>query len=404
MPKISVIVPVYNAEKYLGWCVNSILNQTFRDFELLLVNDGSTDGSLEICNNYAALDSRVRVITKENGGVSSARNQGLQEARGEYIQFVDSDDCIQPQMMEVLLETMSTYSADIVFCGIKIVKIESGVPHPVVDLTSDCLGKECVYDKKLFWENMMCFFWETSIMEGPCNRLYRLRIIQDKALRFPEDMSYGEDCVFNLGYYNHVNTAVFLREPYYYYIWHENESLARSYKNGLFSNQMRQVEMLLDYVKHNDALTKEGEFYWANYCASQTMKSLESLTSADCPLTKKEKKQVIVQVVHNQYVRDSFPEATYIPDRYDSMKQLVRECDVGGILEFLYDLKKGKSFKQNPTPHPGNLNIFLVSVCRGFQRIFQKGPINKWAHIVELNLATVGVKTTLIRAKNKLLK
>ena len=99
---ISVIVPVYNTELYLHRCIDSILSQTFTDFELLLINDGSTDRSGEICDEYAGKDKRVRVFHKENGGVSSARNIGLDEARGEWIAFVDSDDWVSPKLLEIL--------------------------------------------------------------------------------------------------------------------------------------------------------------------------------------------------------------------------------------------------------------------------------------------------------------
>ena len=102
-PKISVIVPVYNAEKYLHRCIDSILSQTFTDFELLLINDGSKDSSGAICDEYAAKDNRVRVFHKENGGASSARNLGLDNAKGEWIAFVDSDDLLEVNMLNHLL-------------------------------------------------------------------------------------------------------------------------------------------------------------------------------------------------------------------------------------------------------------------------------------------------------------
>ena len=104
MPKISVIVPVYNVEKYLHRCVDSILAQTFTDFELLLINDGSKDSSGVICDEYAAKDSRVLVFHKENGGVSSARNMGLDNAKGEWISFVDSDDWVEKEYLETLYQ------------------------------------------------------------------------------------------------------------------------------------------------------------------------------------------------------------------------------------------------------------------------------------------------------------
>lgn len=114
---ISVIVPVYNTELYLHRCIDSILSQTFTDFELLLINDGSTDRSGEICDEYAGKDKRVRVFHKENGGVSSARNIGLDEARGEWIAFVDSDDWVSPKLLEILHGEAEKGKHDLVFCN-----------------------------------------------------------------------------------------------------------------------------------------------------------------------------------------------------------------------------------------------------------------------------------------------
>lgn len=119
MCKISIIVPIYNVEKYLKKCINSILEQTFNEFELILVNDGSTDQSLKICNEYKRLDSRVRVINKLNGGLSSARNAGLEVANGEYIAFVDSDDYIDSDMYNMMIGLAKERNADIVQCRFK---------------------------------------------------------------------------------------------------------------------------------------------------------------------------------------------------------------------------------------------------------------------------------------------
>lgn len=117
MPEISVIVPVYNVEKYLRQCIESIKMQTFENWELILVDDGSLDNSGSICDEYAQSDNRIKVVHKENGGVSTARNFGLAIAAGKYISFIDSDDYIVPKFFEIMLEKLLTYKADIVRCG-----------------------------------------------------------------------------------------------------------------------------------------------------------------------------------------------------------------------------------------------------------------------------------------------
>ncbi len=121
MAVLSIIIPVYNKEQYINGCLTSILNQTFTDFELILVNDGSTDGSEAVCRRFAEADNRIRLITKPNGGVSSARNVGLSKASGKYIGFIDSDDAIEPDMYELLIRNAEQHQADISICRLKTI-------------------------------------------------------------------------------------------------------------------------------------------------------------------------------------------------------------------------------------------------------------------------------------------
>ena len=120
MPQISIVIPVYNVEAYISACITDILNQTFCDFELILVNDGSTDSSGKICDEFAVTDNRIRVIHKQNGGASDARNSGIDVAQGEWIMFFDSDDCFEPDIVQTLYETAQRENADMAVCSIDL--------------------------------------------------------------------------------------------------------------------------------------------------------------------------------------------------------------------------------------------------------------------------------------------
>ena len=135
---ISIIVPIYNSEKYLERCINSILNQTYTNFELILINDGSKDSSLKICRKYASKDNRIVVIDKENEGVSIARNMGIQRAKGELISFVDADDYIEKTFLEDMLNVMSKYNVDYVTCGYNRV-YDDHTEHINNDLSEICM-------------------------------------------------------------------------------------------------------------------------------------------------------------------------------------------------------------------------------------------------------------------------
>ena len=200
MPKISVFVPVYNTEKYLRQCIDSILAQTFTDFELLLINDGSTDGSGAICDEYAQKDSRVRVFHQENGGVSSARNLGLNNVRGEWISFVDSDDWVKKNFLDKLI--VNSENVDLVCVG--FIQIEDKLKYRNVDYegnASECLG--------LFFENrILGFLW---------NKLFKTDIIKSNNLLLNESISFREDEEFVLRYFCYITKVNSISYSCYYY-------------------------------------------------------------------------------------------------------------------------------------------------------------------------------------------
>lgn len=182
MPIISIIVPVYNTEKYLHRCIDSILGQTYTDFELLLVDDGSTDSSGAICDEYAAKDPRVRVFHKENGGVSSARNLGLDNAQGEWMTFVDSDDWVEKSMLYNLVKIDD---ADLIIGAMKFEHDSTiGVFPRIGRLEGRILNS-------LLAENI-----DHHSISGPCSKLFKRSIINDNFLRFNESLTFGEDAVF----------------------------------------------------------------------------------------------------------------------------------------------------------------------------------------------------------------
>ena len=207
---ISIIVPVYNTEKYLDRCIQSILAQTYTDFELLLIDDGSTDSSGALCDKYAEQDSRIRVFHKENGGVSSARNTGLDNAEGEYIIFVDSDDYMKSQMCEILYNKLIQEQADIVICGTE----ETGGGFWKPERNEN-------YTKVSFYE---CFgeLLQTELLSPPWNKIFVKKQIKQ---RFRNDISFGEDLIFNLQYLFDCNKISFITASPYFHTKDNNESL-----------------------------------------------------------------------------------------------------------------------------------------------------------------------------------
>ena len=185
MPKISIIIPVYNAEKYLRNCLDSVLNQSFADWEMLLVDDGSTDASPSICDEYAAKDGRIRVFHKENGGVSSARNLGLDNAKGEYITFIDSDDWWEEGAM-----TPETFSSG---CDVIQIPRNRGSFYKAYTKDIHCPTRDEVVA-----------FLDDNFYNECWGRFYKTSVIG--SVRFDETIRMGEDALFLVGIYDRISS------------------------------------------------------------------------------------------------------------------------------------------------------------------------------------------------------
>ena len=209
-PMVSIIVPIYNAENYLRRCVDSILNQEYTDYELLLVNDGSTDASGDICEEYGDRDPRVIVIQKENTGVSDSRNRALDRARGKYLQFLDSDDWITPDATRLFVRAAEEYGCDMVISDFYRVVGERLS-------TKGDIEEEGVLTREEFAAHMM---------ENPAdfyygvlwNKLYRRDIVEEHNLRMDTDINWCEDFMFNLEYIRYAKVFYALHAPIYYYV------------------------------------------------------------------------------------------------------------------------------------------------------------------------------------------
>ena len=209
-PTVSIIVPVYNAENTIPRCIESILNQEYSDFELLLVNDGSTDGSGAVCDAYAARDARVRVIHKENTGVSDTRNTALDQARGTYLQFLDSDDWITPDATSSLVRAAESAQCDLVVSD--FYRVVGERVSQKGDIDDDGVMTREEYAAHMM-ENPADFYYGVL-----WNKLYRRSIVEAHHLRMDPEISWCEDFMFNLEYIRYAETFRALQVPIYYYV------------------------------------------------------------------------------------------------------------------------------------------------------------------------------------------
>lgn len=223
-PTVSIIVPVYNAEGYIERCIDSILAQEFKDFELILIDDGSKDNSGKICDSYAANDSRIKVIHKENSGASDTRNQAIEIATGTYLQFLDSDDWITPDATKLLVRSAIENNCDLVIADFYRVSGDKLTHKGDIDNTN-------VMTRQEFAEHMM---------ENPAdfyygvlwNKLYRRDIIMEHNIRMDKTISWCEDFIFNMEYYLHAERYYALQAPIYYYLKRKGSLVSQSMQIG----------------------------------------------------------------------------------------------------------------------------------------------------------------------------
>ena len=233
---VSIIVPVYNAEKYLKRCVDSILVQDYQNFELILMDDGSTDASGMICDNYAEQDDRVRVIHKENTGVSDTRNQALDLAEGVYIQFLDSDDWIVPEATRLLVQAMEKYDCDMVISDFYRVAGERLAQKGDIEESRVLTRQEFA---ACMIENPADFYYGVL-----WNKLYKREIIEANRIRMDVSISWCEDFLFNLEYIRHASSFYALQVPIYYYVKRKGSLVSQGMS---ISNTMRMKINIFDY-------------------------------------------------------------------------------------------------------------------------------------------------------------
>ena len=239
-PITSIIIPVYKVQDVLARCLDSVCNQTYKHLEILLIDDGSPDDSGVICEEYAKNDARIKVIHKVNQGVSAARNTGIEHSTGSLILFIDSDDYIENDMVEVMV---SNHSADcIVVSGYFEENIVNDRTEKLIKTYSD------TEEISVIPVSEVTSLYAKFLLNPPWNKLYEAEVIRRNKIRFPADISLGEDLLFNLEYLSHKKAEIhFINEPLYHYININADSLSNRFNPKHLELQIVLNERLIDY-------------------------------------------------------------------------------------------------------------------------------------------------------------
>lgn len=247
--KISIIIPVYNLENYIERCLQSVINQTYKNLEIIIVDDGSTDNSSNIINKYTAKDKRISYYKQVNKGPGSARNLGIEKCSGSWIAFVDGDDYLDKNYLKYMISETKKNNCDLVLCNFK------------TDVSNNYrnMQKAQMYSKKAdianfllidTWKNKMCTFTAFG-------KLYKSKLIKEKNIRFPDKFYNAEDLIFSIDYWYTVKSFIYINKPLYTHIIHKN-SLSTEKVNIKHVYKGRKLFdiKLIEYIKKNGQATQ----------------------------------------------------------------------------------------------------------------------------------------------------
>lgn len=246
-PLVSVVIPIYKVEEYLSRCIESVINQTLKDIEIILVNDGSPDNCPKICDEYAKKDLRIKVIHKENGGLASARNSGMKIASGKWLFFLDSDDWLETDGLETLFETGEKYKVD--FVRYRAIRtgwpgLEENAPcmvEPIRELRDGYYSKTDI-EKEVYPRLIITPMLTMGAVVGAWGSLYNLEFLRKNNLTFYEDVKFSEDLVFSARVVRAAENFYFIDEPGVYHYFYNPNSISKSFRAGRWDSCKALIE------------------------------------------------------------------------------------------------------------------------------------------------------------------
>lgn len=255
-PTISVIMPIYNAANHMSESINSVLNQTFKDMELILVNDGSTDGSKKICDNYAALDDRIQVIHQKNQGVSEARNTGINRARGKYINFIDADDTIESHTYELLIKYAQVSDYDLIIYGMHFDYYNEGF---FLNTKTEKIHSNIILERSQIRQEFF-YLYQNNYLSPIWNKLFKASLIKENRIYFNSEMAILEDLNYTLEVLNCVDEILVIPDALYHYYNDISESLFTRRPNIDYMNNFKILDSQLRKVGNNLGLKTKKDF------------------------------------------------------------------------------------------------------------------------------------------------
>ncbi len=327
--KISIIMPVYKVEEYVGKAIESIQAQTLKEWEFLIVDDGTPDKSGEICDAYAAKDERIHVIHKENGGAPSARNVAIDIAKGEYMYFMDSDDWAEPTMLEDMYNLAKRDNAQLVVAGFYIDTYYTDTEYR----QDDFVVADAVYpNKEAFRKNAYKLF-DKNLLYTPWNKLFESRYIMENNLRFPT--TFWDDFPFNVSVVRNIERVTVTSKQYYHFIRKRAESETAAYRPNMYEKREDEHGWMINLYKEWNVHNAESREMIARRYVERLIGCVENITNPKCTLSYGEKRKQVKEMLSKKHVdqclklakpRSSYMKILLIPLKMRNVTLTLLEC------------------------------------------------------------------------------
>lgn len=347
-PRISIIIPVYNGEKWINSCMESILVQDFKDFEVILINDGSTDGTEKIAMQWCNKDERLFVYTTNNNGAAEARNYGLNKAKGKYIYFCDIDDLIEKNTLSCACRAIEENDADLSIFGYYMELVDKNDRVKISQKYT--LGRSETFRYNPEQKDIILELWNKSLMYNLVNRLFKKSIIEDNNIQF-NNIILGEDMEFCNKYISFCNKISVIPNCLYHYVRERNDSVTSSYRDDLFEVRLREHINLTNFFKKQNLFDENFEEFLNRRFLERVLGCIQMTMGKGNKEKLQQKANHINEIINNEYVRYSFKNVSFTSIKTKVLmkilksKLIVLNCFMGWGISLIKDKYSELFFK-----------------------------------------------------------
>ena len=332
MPKFSITSPVYNTSAYLREFFDSVLNQTFSDFELIMVDDGSTDGSLEICREYAEKDNRIKVLTQKNQGAGPARNKGIENSAGDYLLFFDSDDWVDAHILETLDRVLSKNDTDLLIYGAEEVIFSKDNLEkdrvPTVPAQLDLNTERACRD-------VFCDLIFSSIINVPWNKVYKRSIVEKYIIRFANTRR-AQDAFFNMDYYRHIASLLTIQDKLYFYRGNDQQKVWKKFPKDLYKIDIKYDAYMVNIFTEFGIYDGEQREKVDTLFYNSILRTAGFCRNPLWNMSRKEKAEYIRMILADEYNQQRAKVAWTSDDKTKKIQQRILAVDAEGMLKDIY--------------------------------------------------------------------